>query len=441
MSKALLKFIRHFISNITLIFINLTIYISKKGLSLFTKTEGKSFLKTNKAMLTQSLIGLLICAFGDLFAGIILGNMTLYLESFPGLIVLIPGSIGMRGNIYGALASRIGTNLHIGTLSPELKKSDVLSQNIQSSIILTLILSISLGILAKITCRLLNFNSMSLVDFIIISSFGGLISSLVMLPTTIIIPIKSFQNGWDPDNITTPIITALGDLFTLPSILIAIYITLLIHNQILKIIVTTLIFIFTLLSFYFAYNSSSTMKKILKQNTPILFLSSLMGISAGQILNMFMPTLLRNQSLLSLVPIFSGESGGLLSILSSRLTSAIHLGIIKPTYKLSKELRENFKLILVLATIIYPLIAILVESLLYFLGTSQLSFITMILISTISGLVLIPILIFVVFNVSIFSYLHGLDPDNIDIPFETSLTDFLSNIVLIAVSIILFRLL
>ncbi|MDR2544877.1 MAG: magnesium transporter [Methanobrevibacter sp.] len=438
MKKILLKFLRQLISSLTIIIIDLTLYISKKGLSLFNTSKRRSFLRDNKSVLTQGLTGLLICAFGDLFAGLILGNMTHYLESLPGLIVLIPGSIGMRGNIYGALASRIGTNLHIGILSPELKKSDILSQNIQSSIILTLILSISLGILAKITCTLFNLNSISLVDFILISSFGGLISSLIMLPATIMIPIKSFQNGWDPDNITIPIITALGDLFTLPSIILAIYLILFINNPFIKMIINILIVIFTLLSFYFAYNSGSTIKKILKQNTPVLFLSSLMGISAGQILNVFMSTLLTNQSLLSLIPIFSGESGGLLSILSGRLTSAIHSGIIEPTYRLSEELRKNFEIILILSIIIYPLIGVLVGSFLYFLGNLHLSIITIVLISTISGLTLIPILMFAVFNISIFSYVNGFDPDNVAIPVETSLTDFLSNIVLISVSLILF---
>ncbi|GAA5819175.1 MAG: magnesium transporter [Methanobrevibacter sp. CfCl-M3] len=438
MKKILLKFLRQLISSLTIIIIDLTLYISKKGLSLFNTSKRRSFLRDNKGVLTQGLTGLLICAFGDLFAGLILGNMTHYLESLPGLIVLIPGSIGMRGNIYGALASRIGTNLHIGILSPELKKSDILSQNIQSSIILTLILSISLGILAKITCTLFNLNSISLVDFILISSFGGLISSLIMLPATIMIPIKSFQNGWDPDNITIPIITALGDLFTLPSIILAIYLILFINNPFIKMIITILIVIFTLLSFYFAYNSGSTIKKILKQNTPVLFLSSLMGISAGQILNVFMSTLLTNQSILSLIPIFSGESGGLLSILSGRLTSAIHSGIIEPTYKLSEELRKNFEIILILSIIIYPLIGVLVGSFIYFLGNLHLSIIIIVLISTISGLILIPILMFTVFNISIFSYVNGLDPDNVAIPIETSLTDFLSNIVLISVSLILF---
>ena len=33
----------------------------------------------------------------------------------PGLIVLVPAAIGMRGNVFGALGSRLGTQIHAGT--------------------------------------------------------------------------------------------------------------------------------------------------------------------------------------------------------------------------------------------------------------------------------------------------------------------------------------
>lgn len=51
-------------------------------------------------ILKESLIALLICACGDLVAGIVLGRMDIFLETFPGLLVIIPGAIGMRGNIF-----------------------------------------------------------------------------------------------------------------------------------------------------------------------------------------------------------------------------------------------------------------------------------------------------------------------------------------------------
>ena len=82
------------------------------------------FISEHSSVIKESFIALLICALGDLFAGIILGNMTFFLETFPGLLVIIPGAIGMRGNIFGSFASRLSTNLHIGIVSPKFELSE-----------------------------------------------------------------------------------------------------------------------------------------------------------------------------------------------------------------------------------------------------------------------------------------------------------------------------
>ena len=88
------------------------------------------FFKEHGYIIKESLIALLICAVGDLTAGVILGNMALFLETFPGLLVIIPGAIGMRGNIFGSFASRLSTNLHIGIISPKFEFSSDLNNNI-----------------------------------------------------------------------------------------------------------------------------------------------------------------------------------------------------------------------------------------------------------------------------------------------------------------------
>ena len=100
----------------------------------------KEFLADTDSVLKESLIALSICAVGDLCAGIILGNMEFFLKTYPGLMVIIPGAIGMRGNIFGSFGSRLSTHLHIGTLSPEFKRSDILDENITASLILTMVL-------------------------------------------------------------------------------------------------------------------------------------------------------------------------------------------------------------------------------------------------------------------------------------------------------------
>ena len=193
------------------------------------------FVSEHKSIIKESLIALLICAVGDLCAGLILGKMTFFLEAFPGLLVIIPGAIGMRGNIFGSFASRLSTNLHIGIISPKFEFSEQINYNIFSSFVLTLVLSLFLAIFAKILCLLLHQPSMELIDFILISVIAGVISNLIMLPITMLVSFKSFEHGWDPDNITSPIIAAFGDLFTLPAIIASVFILQLINfNYIFK---------------------------------------------------------------------------------------------------------------------------------------------------------------------------------------------------------------
>ena len=71
---------------------------NRSPLSIFSTFP--DFVSEHNSIIKESLLALLICAIGDLCAGVILGKMTFFLETFPGLLVIIPGAIGMRGNIF-----------------------------------------------------------------------------------------------------------------------------------------------------------------------------------------------------------------------------------------------------------------------------------------------------------------------------------------------------
>lgn len=401
----------------------------------------RSFLEDTNSVITESLISLLICAFGCLFTGIILGNMEFYLETFPGLMVIIPGAIGMRGNIFGSFGSRLSTHLHIGTLSPEFKRSDILTENITSSIILTMVLSVLLGIIAKAVCIIFNFPSISLFDFVLISFIAGLISSIVMLPITMFISLKSFENGWDPDNITTPLIAAFGDFFTLPAIVAAIHIVEFVSIvPIVEKILFALVIISTLLALGAGYTSDKEIRNIVRQSTPVLFVCSILGTLAGGILNGSITTLLKSQTLLTLVPLFSGESGGLVSVLSARLSSGLHSGLIEAELKPGKVTLENFSIVLFLSLIMFPVIGFLAEASTTVLGNAGVNYLNAILISLIAGMIVVGVMLLIVFYISTISYRKGLDPDNIVIPLSTSLTDSISTLVLVVVSLIILAL-
>ena len=410
----------------------------KKIRSSLSTQAFSEFYAEHDYIIKEGLIALLICAVGDLIAGIILGKMTFFLETFPGLLVVIPGAIGMRGNIFGSFASRLSTSLHIGLISPQFEFSEDLNNNIFSSFVLTLVLSIFLGVVAKIFCIILHSPSMDIIDFILICTIAGLISNLIMLPITMFVSFKSFEHGWDPDNITSPIIAAFGDLFTLPAIIASTFILRLIDVDVLvKYIVLVAILIAVFVSFVYCYRLSDETKTILKQSTPILLLCSFLGGSAGGILNSSVETLLTNPSLLTLIPLFSGESGSLISILGARLSSGLHSGLVEPLRKPEGEALHNFAICFILAIIVFPFIGILAESSSLMFGTMGIGFDKIIPISTLSGIILVAIMVVVVYYISTVSYNHNLDPDNIVIPISTSVTDSISSLILISVSLII----
>ncbi len=410
----------------------------KKIRSSLSTQAFSDFYAEHDNIIKEGLIALLICAVGDLIAGIILGKMTFFLETFPGLLVVIPGAIGMRGNIFGSFASRLSTSLHIGLISPQFEFSEDLNNNIFSSFVLTLVLSIFLGVVAKIFCILLHYQSIDLIDFILICTIAGIISNLIMLPITMFVSFKSFEHGWDPDNITSPIIAAFGDLFTLPAIIASTFILKLIDvNFIVKDVTLVVILVAVFIGFVYCYRLSDETKTILKQSTPILLLCSFLGGSAGGILNSSVETLLTNPSLLTLVPLFSGESGSLISILGARLSSGLHSGLVEPLRKPEGEALHNFGICFILAIIVFPLIGILAESSSLMFGTLGVGFDKIIPISTLSGLILVTIMVFLVYYISTVSYNHNLDPDNIVIPISTSVTDSISSLILISVSLII----
>ena len=408
---------------------------NRSPLSIFSTFP--DFVSEHNSIIKESLLALLICAIGDLCAGVILGKMTFFLETFPGLLVIIPGAIGMRGNIFGSFASRLSTNLHIGIISPKFEFSEELNHNIFSSFVLTLVLSLFLAIVAKILCIIFNQPSMSLIDFILISVIAGIISNLIMLPITMFVSFKSFQHGWVPDYITSPIIAAFGDLFTLPDIILSVFILDLINfNYIFEDIVLVIILIAVILSFIYCYRLSYETNTILRQSTPVLLLCSLLGGAAGGILNSAVETLLTNPSLLTLVPLFSGECGSLISILGARISSGLHSGLVEPFNRPQGEAVHNFIISFILAIIVFPLIGLLAEGSSYALGVVGVGFDKIVEISTSAGLILVAIMVIIVYYVSVTSYNNNLDPDNIVIPISTSITDSISSLILISMSLI-----
>ena len=175
-----------------------------------------------KTIVIQGLAILLLCAIIEIFAGNVLERMKEQLAvTLPGLILAIPPLLDLRGNINGALASRLGTALHTGVIEPKLSMSAELKVNIISTIILSFLASTTIGILSVGVGALFGIQSINVLGILAIAIIAGVVSGIILAAITVVVSIVAYFRGWDPDNVTAPLMATVGDLLTMVSIFLA----------------------------------------------------------------------------------------------------------------------------------------------------------------------------------------------------------------------------
>src|SRR3990170_2652882 len=93
--------------------------------------------REHKREIRETLAALFLSIITGIIAGLFLGNSQETLLLIPGLIVLIPAAMGMRGSIGGALGSRLGTCFHLGIVDKFTLRNNAVKANIYSSIALS----------------------------------------------------------------------------------------------------------------------------------------------------------------------------------------------------------------------------------------------------------------------------------------------------------------
>lgn len=173
-----------------------------------------------KNLVKQSLPLLMLCGLGAIAAGSILSIMNssnpdenLFLR-IPGLIIVIPAVIAMRGNISTAFGSRLGSAYHLGIIDTDNLWNEELKQNIMGSLILSCFMSSLIGILAYIISFFIGV-SPNLLMIISIVIIAGVSSGLILSFLTVGIIYLVFRRGYDPDNITGPALATFGDIITI----------------------------------------------------------------------------------------------------------------------------------------------------------------------------------------------------------------------------------
>lgn len=379
---------------------------------------------SDAATMRQGLAALTVSSIGDLLAGLTLGSITHTLEQLPGLLVLVPAAIGMRGNIFGALGSRLGTSIHAGTFGLSRRKDTVVGQNVLASIALTLSISLALAFLAKAVAVAFSVpNTISVVDFVIISVVGGALSSVFVLLLTLAVAARSVSKNWDLDNVSAPLVTAAGDMVTLPSLFLATFLVGLGWFSPLLALVTSALSIAALVAAF--RMGLPLLSRILRESLPVLLVAGTVDVLAGVTIEKRLESFLVFPGLLVLVPPFLEDTGALGGILSSRLSSKLHLGVIEPRNMPQKAARGDFLLTFLYAVPVFVLVALAADLAATVVGLETPGTLRMVAVSLMGGFVATIFAVGVAYYGAIAAFRLGLDPDNHGIPLITSSMDLI----------------
>jgi mgtE-like transporter len=385
--------------------------------------------RAERRTIAQGFSALLISSLGSLVAGIALGSITGTLEALPGLMVMVPAAIGMRGNIFGALGSRLGTSIHTGLYTPTRERGGVLYQNVYAVIVLTLAISLLEGALAKTMTVAFGVESIGLIDFVVIAILGAVLSSLVVGAFTVFLSRGAYRRGWDLDSVAGPLITAAGDMVTVPALFLATFLIGL--SWVTPTIAAVAVAVTVVMTVRGLTTDLATTRRILRESLPILALAGVVDLLAGLVVEARLERFLVLPALLVLIPPYLEGEGALGAILSSRLASKLHLGVVSPRLRPEALAWLDASIVFMFSLVNSVLTGIAAHFAARLIGLESPGLVDMIGITVVAGLIATIPVIVVAYYTAVATFRLGLDPDNHGIPMITSSMDFVGVISLV----------
>jgi mgtE-like transporter len=385
-----------------------------------------AYLLAERRTLRQGVVALTLSTAASFVAGLTLGSITHTLNLLPGLLVLIPAAVGMRGTIFGAMGARLGTGIHAGLFEPTLRRDGLLGRNVEVVVISTFLSSFYLAGMAKVVAAAFGESTISFWDFVTISVVGGAIASIAILFVTVGLALLSYRKGWDLDSVSTPMVTAIGDMVTLPALFLAAFIP---RNDAVNAVVAAGCTVVTLVALAAAIRSRRDVRRTLVEMTAVIAVVPLLDIFAGALLEARRPSLELVPAILILLPPFVSQAGALGGILSARLSSKLQLGVITARGMPEPPAVVDGAVVVGFGLPIFTLIGIVAVVLANLTGLADRAGVlhpdagTIVAGTVLAGLIVLPILLVAGYYVAVVTSRFGLDPDNHGVPIITSLMD------------------
>jgi mgtE-like transporter len=173
-----------------------------------------------------------------------------------------------------------------------------------------------------------------------------------------------------------------------------------------------------------------SMKTILKESLPIILIAGAISICAGVVLHNNSNLLFTLPGILAIIPSFNNMGGSITSVLCCRLSSALHMGMIRPKLRRTKTLERNIFATLIITVISFLALGLAAGGFNMLLGLKSIDILIFPFVTLVAGFITVAILITISIVFSYLSYSRGLDPDNMVIPLLTSIGDLVGVLLL-----------
>jgi mgtE-like transporter len=385
---------------------------------------------------TQSITALAVSSLTAVFAGIALASVTGTFERLPGLLVLVPAAIGMRGNISGALGSRSSTAIHSGLFVLSRRTDSIVAQNVLAALTLSSVMSTFLAPVAWLVAALFGLgDTVSIADLLVVSVTGGFLASIVVLVVSLTLANQAANRGWDLDNVNAPIISAVGDLVALPALVIATGLAQ--HGRWTNTLAVVVAAIALAAGGVAVRSSLPVLRTVVRESLPILAVAGCVLAVAGVAIEGEFERLSNTPALLILVPAALSSAGSLGGILSSQLASKLHLGLVEPGSWPDSRARHDMVVTLLISVPIFALNGVLAEIGAQVFSLASPGLATMVGVSLAGGIAASLVVVVIAYYGTVVAVRIGVDPDTYGIPVVTSVVDLVGAYALVAAIVVL----
>jgi mgtE-like transporter len=390
-----------------------------------------AYWRSEQRTLRQGFFALLVSTGAALVAGITTASIVKTLALLPSLYILLPAATGMRGTIFGAIGARFGTTNAAGVFDTSWRRTGVLYQNVFTGIITTFSSSLYLAALARLSALAFGLRSISFLDFVTISVVGGVLGSAVIMLLTVGLSVVSFRRGYDLDTVSTPLVTAAGDMVTIPTLFLATFIVRGISwLNVAVAIACIVVCIYAIIRG--ALTDLPLARRAILEMTGVIVLTPILDILAGTAVEPNLDRFHQFPALIAIIAPLVSDAGALGGILCSRLSSKLHLGVITPRGRPEAPAYLDASLIVAFGVVAFTAVGTLGYIYSLFVGRSP-GAVIMIGGTLLAGMMAIAMTIVTSYYLAILTYRRGLDPDNQTVPIITSVMDLFGVLSFLAV--------